>query len=124
MELALKGQPKFSRLKEDEAGGTPAVRKAPRRSSSYRRRPACLVFGCPSPFRLPRWGMILSVRTTQGRPGPLGGGLPWAIFGNAYSVEEKKEQGTKELFVRKGGRIFSAIALQKRLEIETGTGRR
>jgi len=36
----------------------------------------------------------------------LGGGLPWAIFGNAFSVEEDKEQGTKELFVRKGGRIL------------------
>ena len=73
---------------------------------AYRWRPAGLVFGCPSPFRLPRWGMILSVRATQGRPGPLGGGLPWAIFGNAFSVEEDKEQGTKELFVRKGGRIL------------------
>ena len=55
--------------------------------------------------------MMLSVRATQGRPGPSGGGLAWAIFGNAFSVEEDKEQGTKELFVRKDGRILEQFKM-------------
>ncbi|HPA42127.1 MAG TPA: hypothetical protein PKV69_08955, partial [Candidatus Hydrogenedentes bacterium] len=38
-------------------------------------------------------------------------GLPWAIFGNAFSVEEDKEQETKDLFEQEGWVDFGAITL-------------
>ena len=50
------GQPKWGRAPKDKGGGMPAVQKAPRRPSSYRRRPAGLVFFPARQFRLPLQG--------------------------------------------------------------------
>jgi len=110
--LAQKGQPKFARREEDKAGGTPALRnRAPQ------------VFFIPQTWRLPcLWAPVpISaaplghdpfVPLTQGRPGPSGGGLAWAIFGNAFSVEEVGQRQLPDS-IQKASTDSSAIALEK-----------